>query len=238
VFVRFSNCNMECTVEPGPKSPGGFDCDTEFESGRRMTAHEIVCEALTSINEALDKQIDLDERYWVVLTGGEPALQVDLPLLNELRTAGGFMVAIETNGSIELPWDAGCENPSCEEVVTDPELAWCPECASRNPADENRAGAGYPPGALGRFPFDWITVSPKVAEHAIRQRWAHEVKYVRGYGQAIPESVVQAKYALISPAFDGMHVQDRTLRWCQELVMKNPEWRLSLQSHKTGGGIR
>ena len=32
VFVRFSGCNMRCDINPGPKSPGGFKCDTEFES--------------------------------------------------------------------------------------------------------------------------------------------------------------------------------------------------------------
>ncbi len=32
VFVRFTGCNLRCALEPGPRSPGGFDCDTEFES--------------------------------------------------------------------------------------------------------------------------------------------------------------------------------------------------------------
>ena len=41
IFVRFSNCNMKCAEEAGPKSPGGFDCDTEFESGRMLTLEEI-----------------------------------------------------------------------------------------------------------------------------------------------------------------------------------------------------
>ncbi len=101
-----------------------------------------------------------------------------------MHTAG-FKLAIETNGSRELP-----------------------------------------PG------IDWITVSPKVAEHAVRQRVADEVKYVRGYGQALPKTVIQAKHYLISPAFDGTTVEPKTLRWCIDLVKSDPRWRLSLQLHK------
>jgi organic radical activating enzyme len=39
LFLRLSRCNLACTVETH-----GFDCDTEFESGRRMTLEEIVAE--------------------------------------------------------------------------------------------------------------------------------------------------------------------------------------------------
>lgn len=169
LFLRFSRCNLACTVESH-----GFDCDTEFESGRKMTAGEIVDEL---------RQLSGDCR-WVVLTGGEPALQLDGALITTLREAG-YRLAVETNGSVELP-----------------------------------------PG------LDWITVSPKVAEHAIRQRSADEVKYVRGYGQGIPRTVVEAEHRLISPAFDGDRLDRRTLDWCLRLVRENPEWRLSVQQHK------
>jgi 7-carboxy-7-deazaguanine synthase len=169
LFLRFSRCNLECRVETH-----GFDCDTEFESGRSMTLPEIVAE-MRELSSAC---------RWVILTGGEPALQVDLELIGTLH-AEGYSLAIETNGSVELP-----------------------------------------PG------IDWITVSPKVAEHAIRQRRAHEVKYVRGYGQAIPKTVVEAEHYLISPAFDGANVDRRTLDWCIRLCRENPPWRLSVQQHK------
>jgi organic radical activating enzyme len=169
LFLRLSRCNLACKVETH-----GFDCDTEFESGRRLTIPEIVAE-FRQLSEACD---------WVILTGGEPALQVDPELIDALHAAG-YKLAIETNGSVELP-----------------------------------------PG------IDWITVSPKVAEHAVRQRTAHEVKYVRGYGQAIPKTVVQAEHYLISPAFDGPEVDSRTMDWCIRLCKENPPWRLSVQQHK------
>ena len=169
LFLRFSRCNLECRVETH-----GFDCDTEFESGRSMTVPEIVAE-MRSLSA---------ECRWVILTGGEPALQVDLELIGFLH-AEGYSLAIETNGSVELP-------------------------------------AG----------IDWITVSPKVAEHAIRQRQADEVKYVRGYGQGIPKTAVSAEHYVISPAFDGAEVDRRTLDWCIRLCRDNPPWRLSVQQHK------
>jgi hypothetical protein len=71
-----------------------------------------------------------------------------------------------------------------------------------------------------------------VAEHAIRQTVADEVKYVRGYGQGIPQTVVDAQNYLISPAFDGVDLGKRDLAWCIQLVRENPKWRLSVQLHK------
>lgn len=172
LFLRFTGCNQTCTVESH-----GFDCDTEFVSGRRLTLAEIAAEL-----EAAGPRCE-----WVVLTGGEPALQVDRELIDGLHAAG-YRLAIETNGSVELP-----------------------------------------PG------IDWITVSPKVAEHAIRQRTADEVKYVRGHGQGIPKTVVEAQHRLISPAFLGDQVDRRALEWCVRLVMEHPDWRLSVQQHKLWG---
>ncbi len=83
--------------------------------------------------------------------------------------------------------------------------------------------------------IDWITVSPKVAEHAIRQRQCHEVKYVRGYGQSVPKTVVQADHQLISPHFQGNELDQKTLDWCVKLVKENPKWQLSVQQHKWWG---
>ena len=172
LFLRFSGCNERCRVETH-----GFDCDTDSAGGRKMTSAEIVA-GLREAGPGCE---------WVVLTGGEPALQVDRALIDGLHEAG-YKLAIETNGTIELP-------------------------------------AG----------LDWITVSPKVEEGVIRQRKADEVKYVRACGQGIPETVVEAKYHLISPAFEGNRLDPNVLDWCVELVKRNPPWRLSVQMHKAWG---
>jgi organic radical activating enzyme len=169
LFLRFSKCNLLCTVESH-----GFDCDTEFESGRDLSIEEILEEF-----ERLSKGCE-----WVVLTGGEPALQVDSVLIEALHAAG-YLLAIETNGTLPLPQG-----------------------------------------------LDWITVSPKVPEEALRQRTADEVKYVRAVGQPLPETVVEARYRIISPAFSGDQLLRETLQWCLDLVRDHPEWRLSVQQHK------
>ena len=85
VFVRFSGCNLRCPW-----------CDTEFTDYTEMTAAEIVAEAL----ELYD--IPNERRKMMVLTGGEPSLQVDTPLIDALHAAG-FYICIETNGTRPLP---------------------------------------------------------------------------------------------------------------------------------------
>ncbi len=169
LFLRFQGCNLRCAAQTH-----GFDCDTEFVSGKRWTAV-----AMVAYLRELAPQCS-----WIVLTGGEPGQQVDAPLVEYLHEQG-YRLAVETNGTVELP-----------------------------------------PG------IDWITVSPKVAEHCVRQRVAHEVKYVRAHGQGIPRTVVKADHYLISPAFDGSHLDARTLEWCLRLVRDHPPWRLSVQQHK------
>lgn len=80
--------------------------------------------------------------------------------------------------------------------------------------------------------LDWVTVSPKTAEHTLKQRTASEVKYVRSHGMGIPKTLVEAQHYLLSPAFEGDHLPKANLDWCIQLVKENPKWRLSIQTHK------
>ncbi|MCR5271152.1 MAG: 7-carboxy-7-deazaguanine synthase QueE [Prevotella sp.] len=80
VFVRFSGCNLHCPF-----------CDTDFSSHQQMTADDIV-----------DTISQWQSCGFVVLTGGEPSLQVDEALVEKLHDAG-FIVATETNGTHALP---------------------------------------------------------------------------------------------------------------------------------------
>lgn len=88
VFVRFAGCNLRCPF-----------CDTEFDSFRTMTGEEIV--------QAVDAQIVADgckpgSCQLVVLTGGEPTLQVDEAFVDLLHHAG-YEVAMESNGTRPAP---------------------------------------------------------------------------------------------------------------------------------------
>ena len=79
VFVRFSGCNLRCSF-----------CDTDFSAFREMTADEII------------REISGYPARFVVLTGGEPTLQVTDVFVDQLHQAG-FEVAIETNGTLPVP---------------------------------------------------------------------------------------------------------------------------------------
>lgn len=189
VFVRFSGCNQTCK-----KETHGFDCDTEFASGRSLSLDEIH----EWVRRELRNDSVIGAVNWLILTGGEPGLQVDLPFIEYFKE-NGYKLAIETNGSIQLP--------SC--------------------------GGRFLPDPVNGSLLDWVTVSPKVAEHCIRQKKANEVKYVRGYGQGIPKTVVEAEHYLLSPAFAGNETDPEIVKWCIQLCLENPKWRLSVQQHKT-----
>ena len=93
VFVRFAGCNLSCS-----RDEEGFDCDTDFKATRVFeTAEQLVEGALT-----LWPRLTTGEQPCVILTGGEPALQVDDELVAEFMIRNCYL-AIETNGTRELP---------------------------------------------------------------------------------------------------------------------------------------
>jgi 7-carboxy-7-deazaguanine synthase len=94
VFIRFSGCNLWSGREEDRAKAVCQFCDTDFVGGRRMDADQIADEAVALWCGAFHR--------FCVLTGGEPLLQVDEPLVQALRTRG-FAIAIETNGTQPLP---------------------------------------------------------------------------------------------------------------------------------------
>ena len=92
-------------------------------------------------------------------------------------------------------------------------------------------GTITPPKSL-----DWITVSPKIAEHVLGRKFKKvhidELKYVRNKSQGIPHPKVKADHYYISPEFDGDYLSRDNVEHCIKLVKENPIWKLSLQEHK------
>ncbi|MFZ1080953.1 MAG: 7-carboxy-7-deazaguanine synthase QueE [Candidatus Kryptoniota bacterium] len=84
--------------------------------------------------------------------------------------------------------------------------------------------------------LDWITVSPKVAEHVLAMKFKgvhiNELKYVRNRSQGIPQPKLNADHYFISPEFDGDYPNEANIEHCINLVKENPKWKLSLQEHK------
>ncbi len=103
VFLRLSGCNLHCPF-----------CDTDHATSVPMSIDDIVAEV---------------SRYpsrHIIITGGEPALQIDTEMVDSLHKAG-FTIHIETNGTIPLPdgidWitcspkDAVCQTPKSRVVL-------------------------------------------------------------------------------------------------------------------------
>jgi 7-carboxy-7-deazaguanine synthase len=186
VFCRFSGCNLWSGREQDRAAATCRFCDTDFVGtdgtlgGRYASAAELadtIAAQWTGANNT--------NRY-VVLTGGEPLLQVDTALVDALH-AHGFSVGVETNGTIA------------------------------------------PPDGM-----DWICVSPKAgAELAIRS--GHELKLVYPQPDAVPERFADLAFERFSlQPMDGPDVIENTARTV-DYCLRHPQWRLSLQTHKTLG---
>jgi len=101
VFVRFAGCNLWSGLERDRAGAVCQFCDTDFVGmdgeggGRFATATDLA-------RAAAETWGDGAESRFVVLTGGEPMLQVDAALIDALH-AEGFFIAIESNGTLAVP---------------------------------------------------------------------------------------------------------------------------------------
>lgn len=102
VFCRFAGCNLWSGQESDRSRAVCQFCDTDFV-GTQGTLGGKYAQA-----EALAQQIQAlwpahaPQHRWVVLTGGEPLLQLDAPLVAALH-ALDFQIAVETNGTLAAP---------------------------------------------------------------------------------------------------------------------------------------
>ena len=98
VFLRFAGCNLWSGREQDRASAQCNFCDTDFvgtdgESGGKFGS-------ATQLAEHVERLWgEGDKRRLVVITGGEPMLQLDLELIDALHRRG-FRVAVETNGTL------------------------------------------------------------------------------------------------------------------------------------------
>ncbi|HUE78203.1 MAG TPA: 7-carboxy-7-deazaguanine synthase [Sphingomicrobium sp.] len=92
VFVRFAGCNLWSGREKDRGTAVCQFCDTDFRKGAPHSRLELV----TRIRAFPGAEL-------IVFTGGEPALQLDQELVDELHGQFGYQVAIETNGTRAIP---------------------------------------------------------------------------------------------------------------------------------------
>ncbi|MDZ4841546.1 MAG: 7-carboxy-7-deazaguanine synthase [Hyphomicrobium aestuarii] len=195
VFCRFSGCNLWSGREADRSTAVCRFCDTDFVGtdgcggGRFTTATALTGAIVAAAGDAWCESSVSEGRNGqrlVVLTGGEPMLQVDDALIDALHAAD-IEIAIETNGTLAIP-----------------------------PA------------------IDWICVSPK-AGAAFIQRTGDELKLVFPQADLDPAHVRGLAFThLYLQPMDGpdrVANTEAAIRYC----LANPDWRLSVQTHKVLG---
>jgi len=103
VFCRFAGCNLWSGREADRASAICKFCDTDFADtngpgGGKFPSPEALADAVAGKWPAATPA----GKPYVVCTGGEPLLQLDVPLIAALH-ARGFDIAVETNGTVEAP---------------------------------------------------------------------------------------------------------------------------------------
>jgi 7-carboxy-7-deazaguanine synthase (Cx14CxxC type) len=122
VFCRFSGCNLWSGRENDRSSAVCQFCDTDFvgvdgQGGGKFSRPDLLADAI----EASWPQ-QSDGLRFVVCTGGEPLLQLDEALIQELHERK-FEIAIETNGTVDVP-------PGVDWVQLDEPLVASPRAAN------------------------------------------------------------------------------------------------------------
>jgi len=184
VFLRFAGCNLWSGLERDRSRAVCTFCDTDFVGADGPGGGKF--------RDADGLAAHVASRWpgggtpYVVCTGGEPLLQLDLPLIDALHDRG-FEIAVETNGTIPAP-DG----------------------------------------------LDWICVSPKSTSE-LKQTSGDELKLVFPQPDALPHrfEALSFRYFFLQPK-DG---PDRKVseRLAIKHCLENPQWRLSLQTHKLIG---
>jgi 7-carboxy-7-deazaguanine synthase len=151
VFCRFAGCNLWSGREQDRASAQCTFCDTDFV-GTDGTHGSSYAGAKTLVDAIESEWGDERDHRFVVLTGGEPLLQVDDALLHELHSRG-FAVAVETNGTIEPPrgLDWICVSPKAGTTLR---ITGGDELKLVFPQD------GAPPEAYAGLAFERFSLQP------------------------------------------------------------------------------
>lgn len=185
VFCRFAGCNLWTGREQDRHKAVCKFCDTDFIGTDGTLGGKYADAAALADVIAGSWGEGAGDRY-VVLTGGEPMLQVDDALIDALHGAG-FIIAIESNGTLPVP------------------------CS-----------------------IDWICISPKAGSELV-QTSGDELKLVWPQpGSDVGKlAALDFTHRLVQPLDDPDAEQN--VQACIDLVMADPRWRLSLQTHKSLG---
>jgi len=117
VFCRFTGCNLWTGQERHRATATCRFCDTDFvgtdgTDGGRYADAAALADRIAALWAG-----PMNARF-VVLTGGEPLLQLDVALIDALHDRG-FTIAVESNGTVLAPpgIDWLCVSPKAGSVV-------------------------------------------------------------------------------------------------------------------------
>ncbi|MCH4891601.1 7-carboxy-7-deazaguanine synthase [Sphingomonas sp. SFZ2018-12] len=151
VFVRFAGCNLWSGREADRATAVCRFCDTDFVGTDGAGGGRFADAAILAASVVAHWGDDPARRF-VVLTGGEPMLQVDDALVDALH-AEGFEIAIETNGTLPV-------HPRIDWVCVSPKAGSDVVQRSGNELKLVWPQAGHDPDALAAWRFDHFLVQP------------------------------------------------------------------------------
>ncbi len=102
IFCRFSDCNLWNGENINKNNSICNFCDTEIKGTDGFNGGQYNLSQLLKVITDLWK--DPYNKPFIVLTGGEPSLQINQILIDKLKE-NGFYIAIETNGTKKLPYN-------------------------------------------------------------------------------------------------------------------------------------
>ncbi len=228
VFTRFAGCNLwNGRPEDREKGLGACAkwCDTDFFKGTKTTANKLAF----VMNELWGPHRD----RFCVLTGGEPGLQFDDDLGQELRKKHNWDIAIETNGTIDNPFmlmwaEHICLSPKRGGKVLDDYWTNCDELKVVLPGHANFE-EGWSDQEL-----HWM--ASKVKPETVLYVQPQDPLLSPATEDTVLHTLRKTASQLIPPQDPrGQSEYDRNVKRCIDFVLANPQWRLTQQTHKMVG---
>ena len=198
VFVRFAGCNLRCPF-----------CDTDFSHSEPMTAEQIARRVF---------DYSTHPHTLIVLTGGEPSLQVDNELVDALH-AHQQTVTIETNGTRPVPDNIDWVTVSPKAVPADD--------LPLTQADESKV-------VLTQTDESEVALTHD-AKVVLTQADEVKVVFTESTEKLLPlwRTTIRASHYYLQPcAQPGTEPIRANTEAVVAYILSHPDWKLSLQTHK------
>ena len=233
VFIRFAGCNLRCPF-----------CDTEFDSFREMTDKEII-ETIDCILQTTDCRPQTTDyrpqttdyrlqaiRPLVVLTGGEPTLQVDETFVDLLHQHS-YEVAMESNGTRPAP-------RNLDWLTVSPKIA---KSEGQKNRDEKQEVRGEKQEVSDeRLPDELkIVFDEGIDPESFLSPLTSHLSPLTSHLSPLtshhsPLSSQLSPLLYLQPCDTGDAERNAAItKACVAYIKEHPQWRLSLQTHKLIG---